>query len=87
MIGDGMGPNQVKAAHEKKGSNLNMENMPFTGTSSTNNVYGAVTDSAAGGTALATGTKTRNEYIGMDISQRPVQNIREYFVEKGKKTG
>lgn len=87
MIGDGMGPNQVNMAHDSIGKNLNMETMPYKGTSETSNVYGQVTDSAAGGTALACGIKTANSRIGMDSSNQPVPNIREFFADMGKKTG
>ncbi|NLK38851.1 MAG: alkaline phosphatase [Clostridiales bacterium] len=87
LIGDGMGPNQVKMAHDYIGKNLNMENMTYKGTSETSNVSGATTDSAAGGTALACGIKTTNGYVGVDKNGNPVQNIREFLAEKGKKTG
>ncbi len=87
MIGDGMGPNQVNAAHDSVGRDLYMETFPYKGTSSTANVYGQVTDSAAGGTALACGIKTANGRIGVDQNNNPVPNIREFFAERGKKTG
>ena len=87
LIGDGMGPNQVNAAHDHIGEDLNMETMPYKGQSSTSNVSGGVTDSAAGGTALACGVKTVNDRIGMDSMGNPVSNIREEFANLGKKTG
>jgi len=87
MIGDGMGPNQVNMAHDSKGSNLNMENTPYQGTSATANASGGITDSAAGGTALACGVKTTNGYVGMNPAQQAIPNLREYFAGMGKKTG
>lgn len=87
MIGDGMGPNQVNLARDEQGSSLNMDRMAYKGTSETSNISGAVTDSAAGGTALACGIKTINGYVGLDHRKLPVQNIREFLAEKGKKTG
>ena len=87
LIGDGMGPNQVAMARAAKGSALHMDGMPYKGTVTTNNVYGEITDSAAAGTAIATGVKTINGAIGIDKDGAVLPNIREYFAEKGKKTG
>lgn len=87
LIGDGMGPNQVAMARASKGSALHMEGMPYKGTVTTTNAYGAITDSAAAGTAIATGIKTKNGAVGIDASGAILPNIREYFAKKGKKTG
>ena len=45
-----------------------------------------VTDGAASGTALATGYKTYNGVIGLDTELKPVKNLVELAIEKGKKT-
>lgn len=45
------------------------------------------TDSAAGGTALATGVKVTNSRIGMDIDGKPLENLVEIASGLGKKTG
>lgn len=45
------------------------------------------TDSAAGGTALATGVKVTNSRIGMDIEGNPIENLVEKAKDLGKKTG
>ena len=45
------------------------------------------TDSAAGGTALATGVKVTNSRLGMDISGNPIENLVEIASSLGKKTG
>lgn len=45
------------------------------------------TDSAAAGTAMATGKKTYNRYIGMDTLNQPLLNIVEYCESLGKATG
>ena len=71
MIEDG--GNQVNMAHDYSGTNLNMENFPYKGTSETSNNTGGVTDSAAGGTALACGIKTANkksEWTRREIPKR-----------------
>ena len=45
------------------------------------------TDSAAGGTALATGVKVTNSRLGMDINGDPIENLVEIASSLGKKTG
>lgn len=45
-----------------------------------------VTDSAAAGTALATGYKTYNEYVGLDQNGQPIENIVELANRLGKAT-
>ena len=45
------------------------------------------TDSAAGGTALATGEKTTNSRIGMNYNGEPIENLVEIASGLGKKTG
>lgn len=45
------------------------------------------TDSAAAATAIATGTKTKDGYLGIDINANPVVNIREILETLGKATG
>lgn len=46
-----------------------------------------VTDSAALGTAWATGTKTYNGAIGVDVAGRPEQNLIEVAKNAGMRTG
>jgi alkaline phosphatase len=45
------------------------------------------TDSASAATAIATGVKTYNAAIGVDINQEPVPNVVEAAEAKGKSTG
>ena len=52
---------------------------------STRNPY--VTDSAASATALATGFKTYNGAIGVDIDKNPLETVLERAKSLGKKTG
>lgn len=90
MIGDGMGPNHIEVAREKTGGNINgklyMDALPNKGYETTYSLDG-VTDSAAGGTALATGYKTYNGVVGMNGDYQDVQNIRELCSSLGMKTG
>ncbi|GAC34261.1 alkaline phosphatase [Paraglaciecola polaris] len=50
-------------------------------------VSGYVTDSAAGATALSTGTKTYNGAIAVDVDKEPVQTVLEWAKKQGMKTG
>lgn len=97
MIGDGMGPNHTKL-YEAPPFKLNAttdfsdgENifygylLPNQGFSRTNSLTG-VTDSAAGGTALSTGYKTTNYYVGQDSNHNPVKSLTELANEKGLAT-
>lgn len=80
FIGDGMGAAQRNAAEmylagwrnargdmQERAAQLVMNALPVQGFVRTNSLDG-VTDSAAAGTALATGQKTRNSVVGMDGS-------------------
>ena len=87
MIGDGMGLTQVSAAMLESPQPLALERAAFTGFAKTYSADSKITDSAAGGTALATGHKTNNGYIGMDPEKRPLKTILERAEEKGLATG
>jgi alkaline phosphatase len=50
-------------------------------------VKSCFTDSAAAATAMATGYKTYDEAIGVDVDGNPVKNVLEAAEEKGKSTG
>lgn len=64
MIGDGMGPNHLELAKQERGVTLFMEeNCDLHGFSKTRSTSSSVTDSAAGGTALACGVRTTNRYV------------------------
>ncbi len=87
MIGDGMGLAHAYAAMTANGGHLFLENFKYIGFSKTYSSNDYITDSAAGGTALAAGVKTYNGAIGLDPDKNPVQNIRELAEKKGMKTG
>ena len=87
MIGDGMGFEQVSCGWVVNGGKLNMEQMPYFGTSRTYAYDALITDSCAGGTALAIGDKTRYHYIGLDKDGNPAESVLKAAQKKGKKTG
>jgi alkaline phosphatase len=87
LIGDGMGVTQVYSAMTVAGHPLNLEKFTFTGFSKTYSLTDYITDSAAGGTALATGHKTKNGIIAEDTLGNPLKTILEIAEEMGKGTG
>ena len=95
IIGDGMGPAYTSAYRYFKDnpSTEIVEETVFdrhlTGLSSTYpaSVSGIVTDSAASATALATGVKSYNGAIGVDVNHKEVQTVLEWAKLQGKKTG
>lgn len=86
MIGDGMGENHIMAGEIYKGEKLNIQKIPNKSYVKTASLS-PVTDSAAAATALATGYKTNNYTIGKDKDGNDVENLTEYCVSKGLKTG
>jgi alkaline phosphatase len=94
LIGDGMGVQIVSVARlyaeREQGVELNMIRLANRGTAglvSTNSANKLVTDSAASGTALATGVMTDNGVVGMDPDGQVLRNIFEIAVSKGKSVG
>ena len=87
MIGDGMGVEQVSCGWVLNGGHLNLDNFKVTGFSRTYATNRLVTDSCAGGSALATGVKTQYYYMGVDPDGNPVPSLLHYAQWKGKKTG
>jgi alkaline phosphatase len=87
MIGDGMGLAQIYSGMTANGGHLFLENFVNIGFSKTYSSDKYVTDSAAGGTALASGVKTYNGAIGVDPDKKPVINLVEMAEKKGLKTG
>ncbi|BDD12229.1 alkaline phosphatase (plasmid) [Fulvitalea axinellae] len=87
MIGDGMGIAQVFAGMTANKGELYLENFRYCGFSKTQSADDYVTDSAAGGTAIATGKKTKNHAIGLDKNGRPAKNILEDARDRGMMTG
>jgi len=87
MIGDGMGVSQVYAGLTAKKGTLHLEQCQFVGFSKTYSANNYITDSAAGGTAIACGTKTKNGAIGVDPDGNPVKSVLEYAAENGLSTG
>lgn len=87
MIGDGMGLAHMQVAMMKSETPLSIERAQYVGLHKTYSANNRVTDSAAAGTAMATGNKTNNATLGVDKDGKPVKNLVEEAIEQGKKTG
>ena len=92
FIGDGMGTSHrdlIRYATVGAERQLAMDSMPVAGRSETSPLdpEAFVTDSAAGGTAIATGVKTFNGAAGVDADKNPVQSVLERAGQAGKATG
>lgn len=95
FIGDGMGLNQINVTEmylsEKNGrigiTPLTFTSFPSVGYATTYSATNSVTDSSAGGTALATGVKTYNGAIGVDVNKNSIESIAEIAKKNGKKVG
>ncbi len=96
FIGDGMGVNQVNTTEVYRADAqenrigiipLAFTQYPVVSMSTTYCADSPVTDSAAAGTALATGHKTYSGAIGVDVDKNPVVTVAEMAKRSGKKVG
>ena len=97
FIGDGMGPSHVRGTElfvselfkpvHKKDIRLIFTGFPQIAFVTTHSASNGVTDSAASGTALATGSKTNNGCIGVDANGEDVYSIAHKAKEAGKAVG
>lgn len=88
MIGDGMGISHITATMiEQDFAPLALERAEYVGIQKTHSANNIITDSAAAGTALATGVKTTNGTIGQDPAMQSMENIREVAEGLGMATG
>ena len=96
FIGDGMGVNQVPGTELYRGelegkiglTPIWFTQFPYATTATTFSATNGVTDSAAAGTALATGNKTQNGTIGMKQDlQTEVSSVAVWAKNKGCRVG
>lgn len=89
FIGDGMGMAQALSAQVYNRTVLNnadpilMMRFPVASVCTTHSASSPVTDSAAAGTALATGSKTRNGMLGMNADTLAVTSVARELFDKG----
>jgi len=87
FIGDGTALPQVYAGMLATRQELVFSKFPYIGVVDTHSASNDITDSAAGGTALASDHKTNNAMIGVNPDTIPVKTLLEVFAEQGKETG
>lgn len=87
FIGDGTALPQVYAGMLATRQELVFPKFPYIGVVDTHSASNDITDSAAGGTALASDHKTNNAMIGVNPDTIPVKTLLEVFAEQGKETG
>lgn len=91
IIGDGMGPNDIKLTADHSEDlfefGLVLDKIKDTGFATTRSANSSVTDSAASATALSTGEKTNNGYIGKDKKGNDIKTMAEIARESGKRIG
>lgn len=87
LIGDGMGFGAVTSLLLAEDSVTGFEQAPVIGLNETCSANNYVTDSPAGGTALAAGVRTKNGYCGLDPEGNRLTTILHKAQAMGKKTG
>lgn len=92
LIGDGMGFNHLEKTKKERNTALVMDTFEIKGSSMTRSFNKKVTDSAAGGTALAAGIRTANSAVGVYSVDKKARysypkNITELCMERGMLTG
>lgn len=86
LIGDGMGLSQIVAAfYANKG--LSTLQMKYIGLQQNNALDAFTTDSAAGGSALATGERHDNRHISMSPEGVPYPSLSDFFHDRGLPVG
>jgi alkaline phosphatase len=87
FIGDGMGVAQLYAGMTVSPHPFYLEKFPYSGLSKTYSADSYITDSGAGGTAIACGTKTNNGMIGVGPDSTVLISIMELAHKNGLATG
>lgn len=87
LIGDGMGFGSVSSLLLSEEGVTGFEMAPVIGLNETCSANNYVTDSPAGGTALATGTRTCNGFLGVGPDSVQLESILKKAQKMGKKTG
>ena len=87
LIGDGMGFGAVSSLLLSEDSLTGFEQAPVIGLSETCSTNNYVTDSPAGGTALATGIRTKNGYLGVDPEGKQLTSVLRKAQAIGKRSG
>ena len=91
FIGDGTGIPQRMATElflQGEGQEgLLINQLPAYGITTTRSANSLITDSSSAATAIATGVKTNDGYVGVDVEFKPLETIAEMAKKKGYKVG
>ena len=87
MIGDGMSLMHVYSAWTANRGKLYLDNSQAVGLSKTYCADKLITDSGAGGTAIATGQKTKYHYVGVDPQGNELPSLITLSKAKGMSAG
>lgn len=96
FIGDGLGINHIygtelynAAVHPEmeRGGKLSFTDFPIRSYVTNHSSSSLVTDSSAAATALASGVKTVNGYMGVDADVKPAKSLTELLSERGMYVG
>lgn len=87
FIADGAGPAHYTAMKLRRGADFQIGRMKVIGLATTFCANRAVTDSAAGATAIATGVKVNYEAVSLDAEGKPLPTVLEVAEKSGKVTG
>ena len=87
MIGDGMSLMHVYSAWTANRGKLYLDNSQAVGLSKTYCADKLITDSGAGGTAIATGQKTNYHYVGVDSLGNELPSLITLSKQKGMSAG
>jgi len=87
MIGDGTGLAQWASGYFTNNNALTVMNLKALGLVTTKSASDYTTDSAASGTAYATGHKTYNYAVGVDVNKQPLENIPDLLSKYGIVSG
>tara|TARA_R100000935_G_scaffold18503_1_gene35831 strand:+ start:58653 stop:59831 length:1179 start_codon:yes stop_codon:yes gene_type:complete len=87
LVGDGMGLSEISSSLYFNDKPSNFLRFKTVGLSMTSSSKELITDSAAGATAFASGIKTYNGAIGVDIDMKPAETIVEHISKTDVATG
>jgi len=87
LIGDGMGLPQITGAMYMNNNKTVFERFKNIGFHKSHSADNLVTDSAAGATAFASGVKTYNGALGVNVQKQPVTTLFEMAENKGMALG
>lgn len=87
MIADGMGFEQLSAAHIANKGQLYMDAFPIAGMLRTSDERALVTDSAAAASAIATGKLGRYDELSITAEGKPLPTLAQYAMKQGYPVG